>query len=209
MSFAEYLKTEFGIGEPIFIEDVTFENRSRSWVYKELKKLVDQGRLKRFCRGIYYFPKILPWGTESTLSGDKIIERRYIADGKEIYGYVGGFPLLNMAGLTTQVPARGIVISNNANTQGRYVIIGNGKTFIKKSQVTVTKENVKILQFLELMYVVSQAKFDGLSENDIALLKKCADMTNVTKNSVNSYMGAFPQKAINTMLESGVYDALA
>ncbi|MCL2321993.1 MAG: hypothetical protein FWC47_07815, partial [Oscillospiraceae bacterium] len=89
MTFIEYLKEKYGYNEPIYAEEIQFENYSHSWISKELKKLVDSDEIKRFDTGIYYLAKKMPWGY-SKLNPRKVVNRRFISDGDDVYGYVAG-----------------------------------------------------------------------------------------------------------------------
>lgn len=203
MTFANYLKDTFGINEPIYVEDISFENYSRPWIFRELKKLTESGELKRFDRGIYYFPEKMPWG-DSSLSSIQIVKRRFLTDGNQIYGYVTGLSLLNMTALSTQVPNRLEISTNNETTRVREVVIGNQRVLARRSRTTITKENVRTLQLLDLMNVINPAEMDDVERY---MLKKFVKESGVTKEAVTEYAGFFPAKATRNMIESGVaYD---
>jgi len=87
MNFGEYLKDKYGVNEPIRIEDIQFGNYSQPWIFKELKKLVESGRLKRFDTGIYYFPTKTVFG-DSFLDPRKVVRKRFLSDGENVYGYI-------------------------------------------------------------------------------------------------------------------------
>jgi len=48
MGFCEYLKETYGCNEPIYVDEIQYEGYSRSWIFTELKKLVESGEIKRF-----------------------------------------------------------------------------------------------------------------------------------------------------------------
>lgn len=54
-------------------------------------------------------------------------------------------------GLTSQVPALYQIVTNKATTNYRETNVGKTKLIIKKPRVTVTEDNYKILQFLDLI----------------------------------------------------------
>jgi hypothetical protein len=207
MAFKEYLLESFGINEPIYIKDICFENYSRSWIFAELKKLVDSGELRRFDRGIYYFPKMYSWG-EAIPDTDKIIERRFITDGNDVYGYITGDTLLNEMGFTTQVPFLKEIATNRESARVRDVYIGYRRVLARKSRAEITKDNVATLQLLDLMNVI-QAK-EKMSEKDIKRLKRYVvyyKNSSVTKQSLYKYANIFPKNATTNLIESGViYD---
>jgi len=211
MKFNDYLKEKFGINEPIYIEDVSFGNYSRTWIFTELKRLVEVGELKRFDRGIYYFPKESSWREGyALLNSDKVVERRFITDGNEIYGYVAGLSLWNKSGLSTQVPNLLEISTNNESTRVRDVNIGNQRVRARRSRTTITKENVRTLQLLDLMNVMQSAEeMDEVERFMLSKFVKKAKDAGVTKESVTEYSKFFPAAAIKNMFESGVIYELA
>jgi len=203
MAFNEYLKEKFGIDEPIYVEDIRYGNYSRPWIFKELKKLVDSGELKRFDTGIYYFPVKMFYG-DGTLSPRKIVEKRFLTDGDDVYGYVAGLSLLNQTGLSTQVPNLLELVTNNESTRVRDVKVGFQRVRARRSRTVVNKENFLTLQFLDLMNSISPKFMD---ESERFMLSKYIKATGVTKDSVSQYAGLYPAKAIKNMIESGaVYE---
>ena len=100
MELIEYLTKTFGYNEPILLEEISFNNFSKSWINKQLAKYVETGELIRFDKGVYYVPKKTILGP-SKLNPVKVIERKYI---NSKYGYYSGASFLNQLGLSTQVP---------------------------------------------------------------------------------------------------------
>jgi hypothetical protein len=203
MTFSEYLKAQYGIGEPIYVKQIQFEGYSRPWIFKELKKLVAGSELKRFDTGIYYFPRKMSYG-EASLNPRKVVERRFLSDGNDVYGYVAGISLLNLAGLTTQVPNLIELVTNNETTRVRDIQIGKQRVRARRSRTTVTKNNANTLQFLDLMNVITPSNLD---ETERYMLSKYIKSSGVTRDSVTQYAGYFPAGAMRNMIESGaVYE---
>jgi hypothetical protein len=200
MTFGEYLKSEYSSGEPIYLDEIKFDGYSKPWIFKELKKLVDSGELKRFDTGIYYVPRKMSYG-DATLNPRKVVERRFLSDGNEIYGYVAGISLLNMAGLTTQVPNLIELVTNNESTRVRDIKVGNQRVRARRSRTTVTKENANILQFLDLMNLITP---DTMDETEQFMLKKYTKKSGVTRADVTQYASLFPARAMKNMMASGV-----
>lgn len=208
MTFNEYLIDKFGINEPIYAEEINYEDYSRPWILRELKKLVDNGELKRYERGIYYFPEKLPWGKDSTLSPRKIAMKRFVTDGDEVYGYITGLSLWNMSGLSTQVPNLLEVATNKESTRVRDIYIGYQRVRARKSRTEISKDNVRTLQLLDLMNVMQPpASLDGAESFMLKKFVKKVKEAGVTKDSISQYIGLYPAKAMKNLIESGViYD---
>jgi len=197
--FADYLKDKYGYNEPIYVDEIEYESYSRPWIYKELKKLVDSGVLKRFDTGIYYFPRKMPWG-DSILDSRKVINRRFISDGDEVYGYIAGLSLLNMTALSTQVPNLIEIVTNKESNRVRDVTIGNKRVRVRRSRTEVTRENVRVLQFLELMNLITPSAMDKAER---CMLSKYIKTSGVTRAEISGYAGFFPARAMKNMMESG------
>jgi len=200
MTLGEYLKDKFGCNEPIYIDEIQFKDYSRPWIFSELKKLVESGEIKRFDTGIYYFPIKMFFG-DSFLDPRKVVERRFISDGNDVYGYIAGASLLNLTGLSTQVPNLLELVTNNETTRVRNINVGKQRVRARRSRTTVTKENVTALQFLDLMNSVTPAAMD---ETEQFMLRKYIKDSGVTRNAVTQYAGLFPAKAMKNMIESGI-----
>ena len=203
MSLNTFLKDTYGIGEPIYVSEIQFENYSRQWIFKELKKIVDKGELKRFDTGIYYFPKKMFFG-DSYLNPRKVVERRFLSNGDEVYGYLAGLSLLNQAGLSTQVPNLIELVTNNESTRVRDINVGKQHVRARRSRTTVTKENAKALQFLDLMNIITPSAMD---ETERFMLIKFIKSSGVTRETISRYAEYFPARAMKNMIESGAaYD---
>jgi len=205
MILYEYLKEMYGYNEPIYVDEIKLKTYSRPWIFKELKKLLDSGEIKRFDTGVYYIPKKMSWG-DSKLDSQKVIRRRYISDGDNVYGYIAGLSLLNMTALSTQVPNLIEIVSNKESTRVREVMIGKKHVRVRRSRVPVTKDNVNALQFLDLMNLITPSAMD---ETDRYMLSKYISAFGITRNAVSQYAGFFPAKAMKNMTESGAVYELA
>ena len=205
MNLGEYLKTQYGYNEPIYIDEIKYKTYSRPWIFNELKKLVDSGDIKRFDTGVYYFPTKMFFG-DSLLDPRKIVERRFLSNGNDIYGYVAGITLLNQIGLSTQVPNLIELVTNNESTRVRTITIGPQRVKARRSRTTVTKENVNILQFLDLMNSITPAT---MGETEKFMLRKYIKDSGVTRNAVTQYANLFPARATKNMIESGAAYELA
>ncbi len=85
----DYLIEAFGYNEPIFINDIQYEDYSDIWLKKELSKLCENRQLIRYERGIYYIPQKTLFG-ESFLNPNKVIDRKYLSDNGNRIGFFTG-----------------------------------------------------------------------------------------------------------------------
>ena len=207
MNVFDKLSLSFGADEPIFIEDIEklYQERSRPWVDKAVKTMVDKKQLKRFSQGVYYIPRKTVLG-DSVLNPKKVIVKKYIQNSQEVYGYLGGTSLLNSFGLTTQVPNVITVISNNESTRGRKVEVGKQPVYLCKPPATVTKSNFKILQFCEMVRLID---FDSLDNTEIKNLERYIEENNISLSSVSKYCNVFPDSVSRKILGGPLIEKLA
>ena len=200
MEFFEYLFDLYGYNEPIFYNEINFKNYSRPWLQKELTALCEQGKLMRFEKGIYYIPSVTMLGV-SHMDAKKVINKKYIDNGKDVIGYYSGVTFLNMLGLSTQVPNVSEIYTNNENSRTREIVIGSQRVILRKAREKIGRDNVAVLSFLELMNFTDSKFYD---DEKIEIVKQYMEKTGVTIDSVLKYAPYFPDKAMRTLVESGV-----
>lgn len=190
VSVYNVIKEKFDYDEPIFVSDIeaVFPERSRPWIDKTIKTLLDKNQFKRFSTGVYYIPRKTLFG-DSLLNPQKVVVKKYIENGSEIYGYISGTALLNILGLTTQVPNIITVVSNNESSRGRMITLGNQSVYVMKSTAKITKENCSTLQFLE---VIKTIDLNSLDEIEFYNLEKYIDDNNITLEKISKYCSFFP-----------------
>ena len=75
---------------------------------------------------------------------------RFISKGDNVDGFYAGNTFANQIGISTQVPQAIEIVSNKVLDDGE-VLIGKRRFDVRKPVVPVTKENVYVLQMLELL----------------------------------------------------------
>ena len=200
-----YIEQNYAQNEPIFISDLVDSGLKIEKVRNEVKGLTDDGKLKRYDTGIYYIPKKTIFNVEATPSRDLIIEKKFLKDGQEIVGYISGILFANQLGLTTQVPTVYEVVSNKATRASRKLSIGNATVLLRKPRVSVTAENYKVLQLLDLIMDIdfaSELKGNELKEKLLAFMKKAK----ITVSMLREYTAYYPDKIYKNMYGAGVLD---
>lgn len=184
------IRDRFGCDEPIFTSDIEtiFPERSRPWIDKTIKTMINNNQLRRFSTGVYYIPRQTIFG-ESLLNPQKIIAKKYIKNDTDVYGYMSGTSMLNSLGLTTQVPNTITVVSNKEASRGREVLIGNQPVYVLKSSTKITRDNFAVLQFLEVVRLVD---LNCLEKSEKLNLEKYIEDNNITLADVSKYCSFFP-----------------
>lgn len=147
----EYIKQQYKEAEPIFFSDLERQDISKSALNQQLKKLCDKGLLMKYDTGVYYLPKMTLLHSVVGPNADMVARYRFISKGDNIDGFYGGNSFANQIGITTQVPRVVEIVSNNTNSSNREVKIGNRRFYVRKPVVPITKDNVYVLQMLELL----------------------------------------------------------
>lgn len=97
----DYLVSHYKKGEPIFIEDIHIEGMNRPNFCQQLKTLTDNGKLKRYEKGIYYLPKETLLKAASGPSSETIAKYKYISRNGITNGFFQAAPLqMNLAFLS-------------------------------------------------------------------------------------------------------------
>ena len=204
MSFYQSLLNTFPKNQPILIGEISYRNYSQPWIYKELAKLCDQEKIVRFEKGGYYIPTQTILG-RSLLNPRDVIEKKYIKNGNDVFGYYSGYAFLNQLGLSSQMPDVIDLYTNKETSVVREVIVGKQKVRLRRARATVNRGNAAVLSFLELMNTVTPAFLDQGKKQTIRDFMKSAE---IERREITRYAPFFPDKVMRNLVESEViYDA--
>lgn len=204
----EYIENKYKPNEPIFLAELDIPDMKPISVRQQMKKLTEEGRLKRFDAGIYYIPKKSMFRSGSTLSIDEVIRKKYLQDGVNRCGYVGGILFANQLGLTTQVPALYEVYTNKATTEYRETRLANLRVILRKPYCEIDTENAETLQFLDLIKeVVDISEVDGeeLTKRLLGYMKK----KNIGFESLKPFLPYYPDRIYKNMYEVGLLNGVS
>ena len=106
-------------------------------------------------------------------------------------------------GLTSQVPALYQIVTNKATSNYRETNVGKSRVIIKKPRTTVTEDNYKILQFLDLILDIDiYSEVEGKELNN-RLSKYMRDM-NISVADMKAYFKYYPDKLYKNLVETEV-----
>lgn len=201
------LKKDYGLDNPILLEDfVNSEKYNYDSMRMILSRLVKSGKIRKYSQGIYYFPEINIYIGEVPLDFEKTIEKKYISNNGETFGYYTGFMTLNQLGLTTQVPIRREITTNKETNNRRIVNINGREVILRKPLIEVTKDNVKYLQFMDIFRYAYDTEIKRGKQNIIKYIKENKLNKEVLVKDIFKY---YPDKAKANLLGSGCWDELA
>ena len=203
MEFFDCLLDTYGRNEAILSREIAFQGYSAPWIKKALKNLCDEGKVVRFERGVYYIPEDTPLG-RGRLDPRKVIAKKYICDGSGIIGYFSGLTFLNMLGLSSQMPNVLELYTNKEPSRVREVPVGSQRVLLRRARTAIDSDNAATLSFLELMNFTDAAFYDAGKKKTVAAY---IEDNGITRSSIARYAPCFPDRAMRTLVESGVvYD---
>ena len=199
----DFLQSHYRPNEPIFLSDIQIEGMSATSIRAQIKKLTDNGLLKRFDTGIYFIPKKSIFRSDAQMSTDQVIEQKYLLEKEIRCGYFSGLMFANQLGLTTQVPMFYEVVSNKATTEYRETTLAKSRIILRKPRAPITEQNCAVLQFLDLLKDIDQyAEVDQRMCS--GLLVQYMNNTGITFPQMEKYLPLYPDKIFRNMYEAGV-----
>ena len=200
MTFFEKLIKDFGYNQPIMASEVEYENYDRQAVYRELSRLCAKKSLVRFDTGIYYIPKTTPFGV-AHFNPKKVIEKKYIKDGENVFGYYSGSYLQYELGISKLKPAVIEIYTNEESRDLHKVKLGNYQIALRKPRTKIDKHNASVLCFLELMNGIDT---EILDEYKRKLISDYIIENRINQRQITKYISYFPDKTCRNLIESEV-----
>lgn len=205
---AEILVDKVGAGKPILTEEAleALSGYARSTAFELLKTSVEEGSIARFGRGVYYIPKRGKYlDAPLPLDPDAVLDKKYITDGTEVYGFRSGLALQNDTGVSNQVPAVLEITTNRETNRLRKIepIGGYREIILRKPRVPIDASNVESLKLLD---VLSRIDPSSLNREEKGALMRMAGKAD--RGQVVERIRSFPKKTAVSLLESGALDAI-
>ena len=200
MTLYESLLNCFGYNEPFKTSEIKFEDYSKEKICMEMTKLCKKGKVVRFETGIYYIPKTNKFGTV-IFNQSKIVDKKYIKDGEQVFGYYSGTELEYRLGLTKVKPNTIVIYTNGETTRMRRVMVGSQRIILRKPRTKIDKFNASVLCFLELMNGID---IETLDEYKRKLIADYITENRITQRQITKYIPYFPDKTCRNLIESEV-----
>lgn len=202
MELLNYLKKNYQPNTPIFVNEVKPEDMSYEAIRQELCRLLDDKKIAKFSFGIYYLPTETIMGP-SVLNPYKVIQKKYISDGTNTYGFISGEDFLNNIMVSYQLSTFRTIVTNATSNQDRFVKIGTSVVLLKKSPVEVTNSNWKLLQFLQMV----NDEETELMVRKKEIINKYVKSEGFLLDEALTTLCKYPDKTLKKFIESGVYNA--
>ena len=204
----DYLIENYKSAEPIFFSDIVIEGISRSAINQQFKKLCDEKKIVKYDNGIYYIPKKSKLNSSVGVNADIVARYKYIARQGKVDGFYSGNTFANQIGISTQVPNKVEIVTNNIGAKVREVTIGKRIFIVRKSNVKITEDNVRVLQMLELL-----KNLDAYLDDDYSVarkqFKKYIQTHGITRADVDLYIREYPVSVFKFYYELGLDNVFA
>lgn len=159
--------------------DFITEVNKKEAVIKALNRMVESGKIAKLSKGKYYKPESTPFGKLQP-SQAQIVKDLMENDGK-IIGYLTGYSIYNQLGLTTQVSNTIQIGKKEVRTafkRERFTI-----SFVKQKN-TITKENIPLLQLLDVIRYIQKIPDSNPEISCKRLLAILKDLSEKDKNTM-------------------------
>ena len=204
------LRKQYDLNAPIYLQDVAVKlDITPAYARRLMSTWEKKGKIRKFDRGMYYFPKKSEIFGETPFNSQQVLEDKYLGKKEAPFGYYADYTLANMAGITTQVPAKVMIVSNAASgDRRREVSVGKRRVIVRRPKKPVTKDNVAALSLLDLISVAN--KYSELNQTETAsMIRKYAIQAKVTKKQIRESIRSYPAEVSQDLIEMEVYDVLA
>ena len=201
MTLYSYLESNYGYDKPIILSELKEKEEVKDKNLKQLLySLEKKDKIARYSQGVYYLPTETIFG-RSTLNLDEIVYKKYISNGKEIYGFYTGLMFLNLIDLSEQIVATPNIVTNNTSSKKRFAFVKNRRAaLLIKCKVKITKDNYKILQFLDVFRFISEYFIDENKKEFIKYIKT----NKFSRQDVENYIKFCPKSTMDKLIRSGL-----
>lgn len=189
-----YIKEHYKEAEPIFLADLLIKNITESELNQQLKEFFEKGSLQKYDEEVYFIPKKSKLNLAVGPNADMVARYRFISKGDNVDGFYAGNTFANQIGISVQVPYVIEIVSNNVSDDGE-VLIGNRRFVVRKPVVPITKENVHVLQMLELLAKLDtylDCSYEEAKEKFAEYISVCG----ITKSDVELFIKEYPPSAL-------------
>lgn len=197
-----YIKEYYKEAEPIFFSDLLCEDITDSTLNQQLKELCEKGLLQQYDEEVYFIPKKSKLNLAVGPNADMVARYRFISKGDNVDGFYAGNTFANQIGISTQVPQVIEIVSNIVSDDGE-VLIGNRRFEVRKPIVPITKENVYVLQMLELLVKID-VYLDYTYEEAREKFAEYISVYGITQNDVELYIKKYPESTLENYYELGL-----
>jgi hypothetical protein len=203
------IKGSFDERKPIIKNEIqeVLKIKNENTLNQTLSYLVSFGILKRFENGIYYIPSSKEKFSQLEPSLNDVIEKKYLENNK---GIRTGAYLLYKYKFTSQVSTFYEILSNNVSKHSRSKHLYNGKVIVSYPPFDIEKQNIKVLEFLELIKHIDHSDYS--IEKSRKQLQDIINQSKLNKKEIIAYSQYYKGKryaGFRELVRRVVYDEVA
>ncbi len=160
-----------------------------------LKRLADKRVIERVQKGVYYKSKMTVFG-KTPPPMELVVHELCTREDDQRIGYVGAESYLHQLGLCTLMPKQKVIVTNKHRTK----VAAMTQTVLKKPATTITTENYRYLQMIDVITTLETSYVDALNPKAIiedAIQSYHMDKITLLKIAKKHY----PQKALLQVLD--------
>lgn len=171
------------------------DDKVRKTVNVNLARLECEGVVSRIARGVYCKRIKTPFG-DYVPGKDMIYGRWLVLNGDRVIGYETGLSLMNRLGLVSQIPRKKWIATNNYSLP----VPKDVQIEIQKPRTTVTGENYKYLQILDIIDRMKESPVDAAEPEEI--LRKKTESAGLLPDRLILYARKFyPAKTLERTVD--------
>lgn len=206
--FIGRLKQKFNVDEPIFTNEILelFSEFTRAYVFRLINKEKEIGELVQFDKGVYYLPQMTIFGL-STITADDVIKKKYLQNGKEVYGVYSGLKLQNIFSVITQMPNTVEIVTNNETMRCRQIELDGRRFVLRRSRCPISKANANAYTILQLFTDLgTHIQLDRWAkERVVSYIRK----NNISIQELVKLASVFPAQTTKNLIINGVLNEIA
>ncbi len=169
--------------------------RAKSITNVKLKRMADKGEIKRLRKGVYCQVKQTVFG-KATASSEQIMRQIVTRQNGKRIGYESGLFLMNKLGLSSLIPRDMEVTTNAYSTK----LPEDCHVTLKKPVTTITDDNWRYLQFIDLLVELPSASIDA--ENPELLLTRFAKQQKLDRLTLAfTARKHYPAKVLGSLID--------
>lgn len=204
----DYLTKNYELGEPIFLKDIADVDLGISVdnLRHKLGLLCSKNLLRRYGDGVYGLPWILEEVGEGWIAPELILHAKYVARRGKIFGYYSGANAANLLGLSTQMPYKATIVTNNTANTFKEISLKYSKAVLKRGKAEITEQNYLILQLLDTIRDID--RWPELTPDEAApVLREYIAKKRLTRGNLLKYIKLYPTVTYKNLVDMELYDA--
>ncbi len=191
----DMLKKRFAPCEPIVLNDMKWLHMSSGALRQMFKRMSDKGILNRYMNGVYYFP-----AKDKKMLAETVINRMYITNGKEFYGFVTGLAYARQIGVVQVEDEFPVIVTNKENSRGRFRSVPGQKVYLRKPYAKITAENVKEMALLE--FIKDWELYSQMSEEEtFEKVTEFVEKENIDRKKLLEVVNCYPTRVAALLIK--------